>query len=141
MWKQTSVKEKEKKDSVVKKPIEAAPVQEQIIRANIELTDSTSKSVSKKNAKMINLGEGLPMQISIEDLKLILTQPSKNAGKTIYIIYIFLLRILAYNPFFFNIKLKEPQSSMPGTNISVCLKKLREKLLVVHLVRFCGEHA
>ena len=137
MWKQTSVKEKEKKDSVVKKPIEAAPVQEQIIRANIELTDSTSKSVSKKNAKLINLGEGLPMQISIEDLKLILTQPSK----TIYIIYIFLLRILAYNPFFFNIKLKEPQSSMPGTNISVCLKKLREKLLVVHLVRFCGEHA
>ena len=101
MWKQTSVKEKEKKDSVVKKPIEAAPVQEQIIRANIELTDSTSKSVSKKNAKLINLGEGLPMQISIEDLKLILTQPSKNAGKTIYIIYIFLLRILAYNPFFF----------------------------------------
>lgn len=47
--------------------------------ANESPMEMTTKS--KKNSKMINLSDGLPMQITIEELKIILTQPTRNSAE------------------------------------------------------------
>jgi len=84
LWKQTLVKEKDKSSLVAKKNISS------VSKPDFKLEGSSASSVestvematkSKKNPKMINLSEGLPMQITIDELRVILTQPTKNAAE------------------------------------------------------------
>lgn len=57
-----------------------------IVNQKLEDCETSGKQLPKKNQNQFNLSDGLPMQVSVEQLKAILSQPANNISDKVVLL-------------------------------------------------------